>query len=215
MQTTKSRLFLTRSVAPALLIALLNGCAHTGAYDPSYLAAARRPSEGVIEGKALIVTSKEEDSYVFNDHPTSFTGAATTLSLPIGQIAKEAAKAAFADRFKGGAETTTAFESAQGYRLVVAPKVTKFSYAYNQLKNLGFAITPTVEANTHVRVLGSDGSIRSEHDYASGPVEAPSYMLSSKPGEAITKLAHRVLYDLMSKAADDAVAGLSPVTENR
>lgn len=194
-------------------IALVSGCAFTGKYDPSYLAAARKPADHVVDGKVLIVTSQTDDEYVFSGHPTSFTGSATTLTLPVGQITKEAAKAAFGDRFKDGADTTTALQSAAGYRLIVAPKVTKFSYEYNQAKNLGFAITPTVEATAQVSVLNPDGSAKSVNDYASGPVEAPAYMLSTQPAETITKLAHRVLYELMVKAADAVIPSLGPVAD--
>jgi hypothetical protein len=200
-----------RAMLLVVAIALVSGCAHTGAYDASYLAAARKPADQIVDGKVLIVTSQEDDQYLFNGHPTSFTGSATTLSLPLGQIVKEAAKAAFGDRFKDGADTATTVQSTEGYRVVVAPKVNNFSYAYNQLKNLGFAITPTVEASAHVRVLNPDGSVKTEKEYASGPVEAPSYMLSTKPSDTITKLTHRVVYELMVKAADDVMPLLGPV----
>ena len=111
----------------ALAVLALGGCAMTSTFNPGYLAAARRPVAEQADGKALIVTTPQDDAYVYTGHPTSFTGAATTLTLPLGSIVKETATAAFADRFKGGAEAAGAITNADSYAVIVAPRLTSFS----------------------------------------------------------------------------------------
>jgi hypothetical protein len=194
--------------ACALAGTALAGCAHTASYDASYLAAARRPPDRVTEGKALVETSAEDDAYVYTGPPTSMTGAAHTLSVPLGAITKESAKAVYADRFSGGSDAANGLQHASGYRLIVAPKVTQYSYAFNQLKNLGFAITPSVEATLRVRILNPDGSTKWEKEYASGPVEASSYMVNMQPHEEINKLTHKVIYDLLVQSSKDVLPAL-------
>ena len=191
----------------ALAVLALGGCAMTSTFNQGYLAAARRPVAEQADGKALIVTTPQDDAYVYTGHPTSFTGAATTLTLPLGSIVKETATAAFADRFKGGAEAAGAITNADSYAVIVAPRLTSFSYEYNQLKNIGFAITPTVSVVVDVRVLDAEGAMRWQRNYSSGPVEGPAYMLNTSPEEEISKVAHKALYDLFSAAAADVARG--------
>lgn len=196
---------LVRLLAGALLASALIGCASTGSYNASYLAAARRPAAIQTDGKVLIVTAPQDDGYVYSGNPTSFTGSATTLTLPLGAIAREAAVAAFADTFKSGADVAPAVQDPARYVVVVAPRLVGFSYEYNQLKNAGFAITPTAVVNVDVRVLDAGGTTRWQRSYASGAVEGPSYMLNTSPGEEISKVTHKALYDMFAKAAADVV----------
>jgi hypothetical protein len=196
-----------RSLAIAVTALVLAGCAMTSSYKQSYLAAARRPTAVQADGKALIVTTPEDDAYVYTGHPTSFTGSATTLTLPLGAIVKESATAAFADAFKGGADAGNAIKDADRYTVIVAPRLTSFSYEYNQLKNIGFAITPTASVVVDVRVLDAEGAMRWQRSYSSGPVEGPAYMLNTSPHEEISKVTHKSLYDLFSAAAADVARG--------
>lgn len=194
---------LARLLAGALAAFVLAGCASTGTYNPAYLAAARRPAATQVDGRVLVVTSPQDDAFVYTGNPTSFTGSATTLTLPLGSIVRETAVAAFADTFKSGAEAAPAVKDVARYVVIVSPKLSSFSYEYNQLKNAGFAITPTAVVNVEVRVLDASGATRWQRTYASGPVEGPSYMLNTSPGEEINKVTHKALYDMFAKAAAD------------
>lgn len=196
---------LARLLAGAIAAFTLAGCAMTSSYNPSYLAAARRPAAIQTDGRVLIVTSATDDAYIYKGNPTSFTGAASTLTLPLGAIVKETAVAAFADTFKSGADAAPEVKDAARYVVIVTPRLSSFTYEYNQLKNAGFAITPTAVVNVDVRVLDAGGAIRWQRNYASGTVEGPAYMLNTAPGEEINKVTHKALYDLFSKAAGDVV----------
>jgi len=199
--------WLKRLLSLAIAMLVLAGCAMTSTYNQSYLAAARRPVAVQADGKALIVTSPEDDAYVYTGRPTSFSGSATTLTLPLGAIVKESATAAFADALKGGADASNAIKDADRYTVIVAPKLASFSYEYNQLKNIGFAITPTASVVVDVRILDAEGATRWQRSYTSGPVEGPAYMLNTSPQEEISKVAHKALYDLFSAAAADVARG--------
>lgn len=196
---------LLRLLAVALAAVVTAGCAMTGGYNPSYLAAARRPATIQSDGRALVVSSPQDEAYVFTGNPTSFTGGGTTLTLPLGVIVRETAVAAFADTFKSGADVAPDVKDPGRYVIIVAPKLVSFAYEYNQLKNLGFAVTPTAVVQVDVRVLDAAGATRWQRNYASGPVEGPAYMLNTAPGEEISKVAHKALYDLFVRAATDVV----------
>jgi hypothetical protein len=194
-----------RRLIAALAVVTLAGCATTSTYDASYLAAARRPAATQADGRVLIVTTSQDDAYTYTGSPTSAFASATTLSISLGSIAKECAVAAFADAFKGGAEAAIAVKDPARYVVIVAPKLLSYSYTYNQLKYAGVAITPTALVNVDVRLLDAKGATRWQRSYASGPVEGPAYMFSTSPGEEISKVTHKALYDLFSKAAVEVI----------
>ncbi len=205
----------THGAAPGrilLLIGLLSlaGCTYALKYNPGYLAAARRPASAQTDGKALIYTTSEEDRYTFSGAPTSITGSTTTAVVPVGEIVREAARAAFTDVFRGGADTADTLGAAAGYRVIAEPRTVDFKYQYNQLRNLGFAITPIVEMTLEVRVLDANGAMTWHRVYPSGEVSGPSYMVNLSPAEEINKLAHKAAYDLLVKAAADIVTELPP-----
>lgn len=198
---------ISKLLSVAFGVLVLGACAMTSSYNQSYLAAARRSAAIQADGRALIVTTSEDDAYVYSGHPTSFTGGATTLTMPLGSIIKESAAAAFADTFKGGADAGNAIKDADRYVVIVAPKLKSFSYEYNAAKNVGFAITPTASVVIDVRVLDAKGETRWQRSYPSGPVEGPAYVLNTSPQEEVSKVTHKALYDLFSAAAADVARG--------
>lgn len=196
---------LPRLLFGALIATTLVGCSFTSSYNPAYLAAARQPAAIQTDGRALIVTTPQDDAYVYTGKPTSFTGGATALTLPLGSILKESAVAAFTEAFKSGAEAAPSVKDPARYVVIVSPRLSKYSYEYNQLKNAGFVVTPTAVVIVDVRVLDDKGAVRWQRSYDSGPVEGPSWILHTSPGEEISKVTHKAMYDLMSKAAADVV----------
>jgi hypothetical protein len=193
---------LIRLVVATFVVLWVSGCAYNVAYNPSYLPPA--PSVTKSEGKVLIMMTAEQEQWVYSDHPTSFTGSGTTLTIPIGSITKQVALSVFEKYFQqvGAGEN---MQQAADYQLVVNPVVQHFEYAYNQLKNLGFAITPEVQIDLHVTVYNSGGKELLSRTYSSGEKEGSSYMISGSPDERINKMVHETLYELMMQAAQDSL----------
>jgi hypothetical protein len=198
-----------RALVPVLAAALLfSGCAQMATYNAAYVGTPGTPAAEKLAGKALVYTVKADDDTSFVGAPTSFTGGGTKLTIPLGVIAREIAATVFGDLFRDGADKANALAGAAGYRVVVQPRVSSFSYEYNQLKNLGFAITPTVVLTLDVSTLDANGQLLKRRSYDSGTVEMPAYFLSGSPGEEIGKGAHKAIYDLMRRAAADIRADL-------
>lgn len=188
----------------AVLALIISGCTSTVGYNPTYLPGdAQRLN---LTGKSLVVMSDVDAQWIYSGHPTSFTGGGSTLSVPMGEITKQVALRVFGAAFTDGADFRNSAQDASGYRLVIQPKVSSFSYAFNQLKNLGFAITPTINLELHVQLLSADGKTLLDKTYTSGPTEGASYALSGSPGEKINQLVHQTLFKLMTNAAEDARA---------
>ena len=189
------------------LVALLGACSFNAYYNPAFT---DQPItvEQKLPGKALVYNTPTDAKYVFSGHPTSFTGGGTTLSIELGDIADQIAVNTFDNLFQGGASFADSLNNASDYAVVVTPKVTSFSYAYNQLKNLGFAITPQVDINLHVKVTRATVVVL-DKNYTSGLVDGKSYMLSGSPGEEASRAAHKVISDLMNQAARDTYQALA------
>lgn len=86
--------------------------------------------------------------------------------------------------------------------------MTQFSYAYHQLENLGFAITPGVKVTLDVSLVNENGVAQWSRTFDSGEVKAGSYMVSFKPEEKVNRLLHEIVADLNRKAAREAVTYL-------
>lgn len=202
MRPLKVLFRLARSTTLAVAI-LLSGCAQMATYNASYVGTPGTQHADKFPGKILILTDKTDDDTPFIGPPTSFTGGGTTLTIPLGVIAREIGIIVFGDLFRDGAVKANTLGDATGYRIALKPRVTTFSYEYNQLKNLGFAITPTVILTLEVSTLDNAGKVLHKRSYESGTVEMPAYIISGSPGEEIGKGAHKAIYDLMMRAAND------------
>lgn len=198
--STRSRLAALSALA---LAALLAGCAQTATYNAAYVSKPSYAEAERLAGRVLVYTEKADDETPYVGAPTSFTGGGTKLTIPLGLIAREIAATVFGELFREGAVKSGSLEGAAQYRVVVQPKVRQFSYEYNQAKNLGFAITPTVILTLDVSLLDGAGKPLRKRSYESGTVEMPAYMISGSPGEEIGKAAHKALSDLMARAASD------------
>ena len=200
----------TARLASALIVALMvSGCAQMATYNAAYIGTPATPTAEKLAGKVLVYTDRTDDDTPYVAAPTSFTGTATKLAIPLGVITREIAATVFGDLFQGGAAKANTLADAAAYRIVVHPRVASFSYEYNQLKNLGFAVTPTVVLTLEVRTLDAAGKLLQRRTYDSGTVEMPAYLISGSPGEEIGKGAHKAIYDLMRRAAADVRADLA------
>ncbi len=193
----------------SLLLVMVSGCSTVTNYNPAHIPDTQISSTKKITGKALIYTEKEDDAYIYTGSPTSLTGSGTTLSMELGNMTKQIARKVFSEYFTEGATTSNSYDSENTYTLIVKPKVSSFTYEYNQLKNLGFAITPQLQMNLNVCLLKSDGTIYFEKDYASEIISGGSYMIAlESPGEKINRAAHITLHELMVKAAEETTEAI-------
>lgn len=186
----------------AITIAI-GGCTFATAYNQAYVPNEQVQKQGHVRGKGLIYTEKIDDLYVYAEKPTSFIGAGTTLTLPLGAITAGIAGQVFGRMFSDGFESSNSLVHLSQYSVVIKPKAMNFTYEYNGLKNLGFAITPTVQVSLEVKLLDKDGVVYWERRYDSGIQEGAVYFASLSPGEEISKLAHKTVYSLMLRAAED------------
>lgn len=197
---------LIRLALLALTTLIISGCSYKVGFNSSYL-----PPAGIVgktDGKALVLMTQEEETWIYSGHPTSFTGGGTTLTVPMGNITKQVALEVFSRHF-AQVDTANDLGKAAGYTLVVNPRVKHFEYAYNQLKNLGFAITPEVKLELGVKLFDGSGQQLLDKTYVSGNLEGESYMMSGSPEEKVNKALHQALYDLMSQAARDSLPAIA------
>lgn len=198
-----------RSTLVALGTALfLTACSHTASYNAAHFEYSPQAVEEKIDGMAAIQMSRSEQAETFTGNPTSFTGSATSLTLPIGKILREGAVLAFRDMFSEGAEVIEQPSNDHRYVAIIQPSVRSFSYKYNQLKNAGFAVTPTATIDLEVKMTNGNGEVIWEKTIDSGAVEGPAYMITGAPGEEISKVAHKAVLQTMQQAASQAYEDL-------
>jgi hypothetical protein len=201
---------MSRIAAVALtVVTLLTGCTYTTQFNRSHFAGPPVPEDERVDGRVLVITSPADDSYVYTGHPSSLTGGGTNLTLPLGEITREAAVTAFGDLFRGGAERSSRIDGLESYRAVVAPRALSFDYEYNALRNLGFAVTPEANVSVSVTLLDERGTSIWQRTYDSGKRSGGTYLVSASPGDRIAKAAHEAVFELMRRAAADVKAVLA------
>lgn len=179
----------------------ISGCSFKAGYDPSYVQNLKtnfsQPKNSSV--KVAILTSLEQDNKIVNQSPTSLTGGATTLELPLGIITRELTYEYFAQYYS---DVTRTKNLTANYNLIISPEITHFEYEYDQLSNLGFAITPKLSFNLNVQVYNEQNLVMNKV-YESGVQNASWYMISGQPGEKINKLLHESLFQLLGRVKND------------
>lgn len=185
------------------------GCTSTVNYNQSYEGPLIGAVPQLLEGKALIYASVDDDQYVFSGNPTSLTGAATTLEISLGEITREISKRVFNRIFSEGTEHSNSMSNAADFRVVVNLRTNQFNYAYNQLQNVGLAITPQASVSIDLLLMDNEGVALFRNTYESGIVDGDIYVLSGAPAERINRAAHEAITEVVNRAATDVYYFLS------
>ncbi len=182
---------------------LFVGCAFKGQYQPELLSKQLSSLEAKYDGKALVVTSLEDDQKNYNQGPTSLTGAATKLNVNVGSYLKEISVEVFSRLFKEGAIHSNDNNHSGNYTIVINPKILNYEWRFNQLKNLGFAITPETKIDLVVTLKDSKGNTLLNKEYKSDFTSGGTYLASIKPHEKVNKSIHQSIYNLLINVASD------------
>ena len=179
------------------------------AYNPSYIRPVAQTVAPRYPGKLLILTTTADDHYVFHGHPDSLTGVAWNLKVPFGEIAKKSSGEIYGHLFQSGYEFGSEPETNQ-YVVTIHPQIESFAWRMNELKNLGFAITPQIKMTFDLELLSSNQTVLLRRQYESGWVDGNSYVVSLSPFDSVSLIIHKTLADLMVDSIRDLDAILTP-----
>lgn len=193
-----------KNFLPYVLAIFLGSCAYSGSYNPSFVPQSiSYPDSQKISGSGLIYMDVVDESYVFEGRPTSFTGGATSLKLPLGNYAKQIGLSIFSELFTDGVRFSNDLKDSNNYLLTISPKVTSFSYAYDSASSLGFAITPEAKISMQISVYDQDAKKVFEKTYYPEKLEGDSYMFSANPDEKVNQAAHRLITNIFEQSLTD------------
>lgn len=186
----------TAAIACACL--LITACASTLQYKPEYVSAGLAAPK--VQGHAVVVMDGAQQAQTITAHPTSYTGSATTITEPVGQILREAALKVFGVAFSEGAEVAEVSKPG-GYN--VALKLNNFSYKYDQLSSLGFEIKPKVTVAIDVDAIAPDGHKLFSKTYQRTDYLVSAYVISGNPPEKINQALHMAVTEIFRDIVDD------------
>lgn len=188
--------------------AAVTACNHSVGLNTQYLQS-ERAIEGTLDGSGAVAMSAFDRNRVVSSNPTSYTGSATTLTAPVGLIVGEAAIAAFDSAGLSSVVSISEDDSTATYDYIIEPRIASFSYKYDQLSNLGMAVTPKVDLVLHIRIRDSAGEILLDSSYSRIDYHRGAYIASFEPHEKVNMALHEAAYDIMIEAANDLVASTS------
>ena len=178
---------------------LLGACTTTLESRPDYIVTSG--AGGVaLPGEAVIVMDPGLRDEVITAHPESMTGGATTIVLPIGQVIRDVSTKILAPVFTNGATVAPAPKT-NAYGVLL--RLDSFSYKYDQLSNLGFAITPKATVSMTIEAVGPDGRSLFRKTYVRKDYTTGAYLASVQPAEKINKDVHLALGEIFRDVADD------------
>jgi hypothetical protein len=182
--------------APAAAPAEAPAAAPAAAPAPAPSAAA-----GLLAGKGVIVMDKAlQDQLIKKQHPDSFTGGATSLTFPIGVSIRDTALKTLGPSFADGAEVAEAAKP-QAYGVVL--RLDGFTYKYDSMSSLGFAITPRVTVTLTAEGLGPDGKSLFRKAYTRQDFTAGAYVASFKPKEKVLGSFQKALDEIFVEIQTD------------
>ena len=199
MKFSRTLHFLSLSILGFLLV----GCAFKGQYQPKLLSQQLSLIEAKFDGQALVLTDSKEDLKLYQQGPSSLTGAATSLSINVGGYLKDISVEVFSRLFKEGAIHSNNENESGEYVVIIKPEILNYDWRFNQLKNLGFAITPETKIDLLVTLKDSKGKVLLEKKYESDYLSGGSYLASIKPHEKVNKSVHQSIYNLLMLVAED------------
>jgi uncharacterized lipoprotein YajG len=184
----------------ALLVAaaILSACTTTASVKPEYVSAGL--AAPLVQGHATLVMDSAAQTQIITASPTSMTGAATTLAEPVGAIIKMAGEKVLGAGFATGASTSTQ-PKAGDYNIAV--RLDQYSYMFDQLSNLGFAITPKVTVSLKAVVTDPVEKPLTEKVYTRTDYTAGAYVASLQPQEKINQALHMAVAEIFREMMDD------------
>lgn len=188
---------------PALLL-FLGSCSYDASFRQDFIP--QTPSLSSIQkldGKGLVVMSLSDENFIFSDNPASFTGAGTSLTIPMGKVIKQIALEVFGSTFSEGVYFSNNFDNPEDYLLMINPIVELDNYKYDSLESLGFAVTPKVSVSAKVTVRSPDNSILFEKNYSYVDMKAAAYVFASNPDEKVNELIHQAIHKILLESLTD------------
>lgn len=159
------------------------------------------PAAGVLAGKGVIVMDKAlQDQLIKKQRPDSFTGGATSLTFPIGVSIRDTALKTLSPSFADGAEVAEVAKP-QAYGVVL--RLDGFTYKYDSMSSLGFAITPRVTVTLTAEALGPDGKSLFRKAYTRQDFTAGAYVASFKPKEKVLGSLQKALDEIFVEIQAD------------
>ena len=188
-------------VALAAVGLLTTACSTTSQVHPEYVSAGLAAPE--VQGRAVVVMDAAARGQVIKAHPTSLTGAATSISEPVGAVEVATAEKVFGTGFSGGATTQDHPEN-DAYNIGL--HTDSFSFAYDQLSNLGLAVTPKASVTLTADVSAPGGQPLLHKTYTRSGASTGAYVISLQPPEKINQAFHMAVADICREILDDIKA---------
>lgn len=202
-----SKLFVGMTFVSLLLF---SGCSMKVDYNKDYIAS--EMNNNLAKNSQInvaVYTTKEMDDSKFIGRPNSFAGSANTLEVPTGIITREVTYEFFSQYFaKVEKVSEQQVLDKNGYQIILTPSTNNFYYEFEQLSNLGFAITPKTRFSLHLTV-NKDNKKIFDKSYDSGLINGETYVLSGSPYETVSKTYHKGLFNLYKMVNQDIIMAIS------
>jgi len=182
-----------RLLALSTIVALY-GCTTSAPYNPEYIVEQLYVPPVLLDGKALIWTTQEDDECVHHQ-----------WNLSLGKMTREISLNVFSGLFKEGAEHSNSLENLGDYSVVITvrPEDFKFENTSSLAQSYFGNQTYDIEMSLQLMITASNGEVVHQDTYHSGTVSNGPYLVPWSLSPIVSKTVHNVITEILNRVAQD------------
>jgi len=176
------------------------GCTYTAPYNPEFESTLVEIPTVLLDGKALIWTTTDEDQFVHGGYWNFHIVQVTRWNFHLGEITREIAIKVFSRIFKEGADHSNSLTNLEHYSVVVTPRPLDFSFVWKS-SIWRYDSRHEVEISLQIVVSASNGEVVHQKTY-SGIVDS-GYYFPAQFNDKVSDTTHQAITELLNQAALD------------
>lgn len=189
----------------AVFFLVSGGCVsgeHRLQLTPAYYAENRIAVGTKLFQPGVLYTTEAEDDFVYCGPAQSYLGRKATLHIPIGQTTRAVAQKVLSAKFKKEITVVHSLTGLSLQNLIIHPTVTEYKYII-RWGFTGLNVIPQIDMVLKVDLLAPDHRVLFSRKYRSGIRTGEAFLSGDKAPDAINKLTHETIFNLMQHCALD------------
>ncbi len=186
-----------------LCLFFLSGCIsgqHELRVNPDYFSENSISVGSKLIQSGIIYTTKEDDGFVYQSGADSSIGRSAQFDIPVGAMTKAIASTVMSVKFKKGCKNTNSFTTAAQHSIIMHPRIASYVHKF-RMGLIGINVVPQIDLVLQFDLLNPAKKVIYSKKYKSGLRSGETFLSNAQATEAINKLTHETILNMMKRAA--------------